>query len=259
MSAARIPLLTLILVALSGVANPAVAHSPYFTQVEKVTLPDGKPGEMRLLNGDGIFFSDPIRVLVLNSEGKPIALSPHSKSLVLVCNKARECVGVDRETDRVFQLDPASFRVEDVVVPAQEELWRSERGREELWRLEGRKDTWGFQVRGGSTTELTRAYHERARQMSFPLSIVLVLGIIVGVFAATWPGRRGKDVVVWAVGVGIRVLVIVCALFFSVLLAAIVGLDSDLGSSALIVGAGIPTILILWLRLRKRAVPEPST
>jgi len=45
-----------VLVVCTASLGPAQAHSPYFTQAEKIVLPNGKMGELRLLHGDGIFW-----------------------------------------------------------------------------------------------------------------------------------------------------------------------------------------------------------
>ena len=62
--------LLLALATLFAFVDTGHAHRPYFTQSAKIALPDGKIGEMRLLHGDGIFFTDPVRVIVIDASGR---------------------------------------------------------------------------------------------------------------------------------------------------------------------------------------------
>ena len=49
---------------------PAFAHRPYYTQVEKIRLPNGDIGEVRLLNGDEIMVADPVRAVIVDPQNK---------------------------------------------------------------------------------------------------------------------------------------------------------------------------------------------
>ena len=108
--------------ALLIVASPARAHRPYFTQVEKITLPDGQRGELRVLNGDGIFFADPQRVLLLNADGNLIARSYQAVPMVISCEHPDQCRIVDLSSDTILEIDPATFRFVPIVYCFRDEV-----------------------------------------------------------------------------------------------------------------------------------------
>lgn len=93
-------------------AAPAFAHSPYFTQTEKLALPGGRIGEIRLLHGDGIFLADPVRAMVLDEQGRPLARSSWSGAMTIVCNREHRCRVYDVTRLMRYEPDPASFRAE---------------------------------------------------------------------------------------------------------------------------------------------------
>jgi hypothetical protein len=104
-----------VLYALLLAGGPASAHSPYFTRTERITLPNGQAGELRLLHGDGIFFADPIRVLVLDAEGRLLARSHRTVPVALSCKPDHQCQVFDLAEDNVLELDPSTFRLGSVV------------------------------------------------------------------------------------------------------------------------------------------------
>lgn len=77
--------LTFMLVA----SGNAWAHRPYFTQIEPIVLPNGQPGEMRLMYGNSIFSADPARILVLDRDRRLLASSYQSISMNLLCDGER--------------------------------------------------------------------------------------------------------------------------------------------------------------------------
>lgn len=80
--------LLLLTAVLPGVGTgSAFAHRPYFTKVARIVLPDGQPGEMRLLNGDGIFLVDPTRIVLLDQENRLLARSSESVDISLICDR----------------------------------------------------------------------------------------------------------------------------------------------------------------------------
>jgi hypothetical protein len=105
-------LLQVLLIA--GMAIPcsisALAHSPFFTQTEKLALPGGETGEIRLIHGDGILGPDPIWTVVVNAEGWVIARSEQALATVIVCRAEYRCHGFDLTRRLVLEPDPAAFR-----------------------------------------------------------------------------------------------------------------------------------------------------
>lgn len=137
----RILVLISILVGAMMSACPALAHRPYFTEVEKIRLPNGEMGEARLLNGDGIFGPDPVRVIVLDAQGRLLARSQKSLSMAISCREEGHCLIFDLTNDKVLDLDISTFRRGDPVPGLADEQ------RNELWGLEDGEETWGFTPR----------------------------------------------------------------------------------------------------------------
>jgi hypothetical protein len=130
---------------------PAFAHRPYYSQIESVRLADGEIGQVRLRHGDGIFFTDPVRPLIVNSKGQLVARGPKARSIVISCNGDRFCLIVDLWEERVYDLEPSSFR-QGPVQPAVQDGDRTEN-----WDLEDGDESWGFTIRKASARELLTA------------------------------------------------------------------------------------------------------
>jgi hypothetical protein len=93
-------------------AEAAHAHSPYFTQSEKFALPDGTVGQIRLLHGDGVILSDPVRVMILDAQGRPLARSPWAFAMLLDCDRDHRCRAFNFDRLLIHQPNPGTFRSE---------------------------------------------------------------------------------------------------------------------------------------------------
>ncbi|QRM28596.1 hypothetical protein [Microvirga sp. VF16] len=133
-------------------ASPAFAHRPYFTQVEKIRLPGGEMGEARLLNGDGILGPDPVRVVLVDGQGRLLARSHKSRSMALACREEGQCLIFDFSTGKILDPDPSSFQ-RGPIVPS-----LSDDEREGLWGLEDGSEDWGFTDRDPSFGEMVLGY-----------------------------------------------------------------------------------------------------
>jgi hypothetical protein len=130
-------------VLLATIEQP-LAHSPYFTRSEKVVLPDGTTGEMRLLHGDGIIAADPARVIVIGADGRLLARSDRSPAITLICEPSRRtCKGYNRNTLEVLKPDPSSFQREGPIVDGIGDGGDND----PRWGIEGGKESWGFSRR----------------------------------------------------------------------------------------------------------------
>lgn len=213
-----LPLLALLLSAVGSA--PGLARRPYFTQPEAVLLPDGQPGEMRILHGDGILLADPARIVVLDRGGRLLARSHRSAPVSLVCHQdRRSCWGYDHGTNRVLTLDPARFRYGGPFVPGTTE-------RDGLWDLEGGEESWGFAVRSPSIAEYLEAEwvlarRVQARAMACLLGLgaaMAAMGIAVIRIPRSWKTWR---LGLWAAGILLQLaglgVAVVFALYFAVL------------------------------------------
>jgi hypothetical protein len=130
--------------------GPAWAHRPYFSDVGKIRLPDGTLGEARLLNGDGIFGPDPVRVLILDAQNRLLARSHKSVLMALSCEQDGRCLIFDLSRRKVLDLEPSSFR-QGAVVPGADD-------RDSLWDLEDGEEIWGFAPRNPTPGERLKSY-----------------------------------------------------------------------------------------------------
>jgi len=118
-------------------ASAASAHSPYYTQIAKIRFPDGQVGEVRLLHGDGIVYTDPVRPVIVDQQWRLVARGPKALSMIVSCNDEHRCLIVDLWQSRVLELDPASFR-QGPVQPA------VTGNSTDHWELESGDESWGF-------------------------------------------------------------------------------------------------------------------
>jgi len=208
----------------------ALAHRPFTTQVEKVALPDGQLGEVRLLHGDGIVAADPIRVLVVNASGRLLARSYRTPMMALTCSREKHCRAFDVGRARVLDIDPATFR-EGPIVPYYGD---------ELWAIESGEESWGFRVRPASLRERLEGQLALAKREMSALVLLFVVGILVGVMVL----RRPPEI---ELADGMLLLKILAVGLVLLPLAALVFLLSAitevlfLGSA----GAGIVTSMLL--------------
>lgn len=247
----RIRILILALVLPLIVTQFAAAHRPYFTQVEAVILPDGRPGEMRLLRGDGIFLADPGRILVLDAEGRLQARSRHSVTMALLCDRAlRSCRGYDGIS--ILTLDPASFRPGEVVPGL------ADAERDGLWAFEAGNESWGFAIRRPSLAYRLRG--ELALALSAPRTLVLlaVLGVVAAMLVPGWllSWRVRTRPSVWAlvIGIPLRLVGLASILFIRLYIALLIGFTLIGWLTGFGSGAGVTG---LWgLRRAWRATPR---
>lgn len=97
--------------ALVGGAGAACAHSPYLRDLAPWTMPDGQSFEIGMLYGDGLFWRDPGRPVVLNSRQEVVALGPLVFDGYVTCSDKSHCaILVDRPLLAKWVPDPAGFK-----------------------------------------------------------------------------------------------------------------------------------------------------
>lgn len=156
--------------------SPSLAHRPYYSQTERIRLANGEIGEVRLLHGDGIVFTDPVRPLIVSAEGQLVARGPKAHSIVISCTEDHRCLIVDLWKERVYDLEPDSFRQG----PVQSAVKDGEVTND--WDLEEGDESWGFSMREANARELLMANLVLARQSIFGLAVIAALSS-VGAFA----------------------------------------------------------------------------
>lgn len=98
----------ILLVLCFGLSAPALAHSPYFGQSEKISRPDIGAIEFAVLYGDGIIFADPAQVVAFDSEGHLLAATSLSSAFIIRCDRSDArptCVAYDELHGIVFEPD----------------------------------------------------------------------------------------------------------------------------------------------------------
>jgi hypothetical protein len=240
---------TLLVLAGVGVGVPsAAAHSPYFTQVEKIELPNGEIGEMRLLHGDGIFFADPVRAVIIDGQGRAVARTRSTVPMVIVCPEAGRCHAYDFKRRLVLEPDPTTFRQGPVVADATT-----------VWGIEPENVEWGFRGRRARISDAAAAQLAYANRHKFDLAISFMLAAIgAAVFfkrlrLSMWPPRHRW--VLWIAVCVLRLSVCAVLLVLSLWSAAISGMTTLQWLGASVAGAGLMLALMWlmrWLRIRFR-------
>ncbi|MBD8890083.1 hypothetical protein [Roseibium litorale] len=87
--------------------KPTLAHSPYFTETVQAISQEFGPVSYKVLNGDGVLFADPKRLVAVTEGGNLLAASPLSSLLLLHCTTEppRSCAGYDALSGQVFEPD----------------------------------------------------------------------------------------------------------------------------------------------------------
>lgn len=86
--------------------GPAAANAPLFSQSEPIASHIYEAATLRLLTGDDILISDPVKAVIVSQDGKLLAASPISASLRLVCDDRggkHQCVVYDDITRTIYR------------------------------------------------------------------------------------------------------------------------------------------------------------
>jgi hypothetical protein len=233
-----------VMLAFAGV--PAWAHSPYFTQIERIDLPDGTQGELRLLHGDGIFLADPVRVIAVDSQERLIARSEHGAIAHILCKPPGRCVAY--LDGRVLEVSP-DIEPGPVVSKA-----LSDYGSDERSPLEGSKQPSGFITRPGKLTEHVAA-NLSIGEKTWPFLLIHALLAAVASLAIVGfvilPYRSGRRALLIAGSIG-TLLVIPLLAAVSLYFALLVTITDILWLGSLAIGAGLVFCLV---RPRRQPVP----
>lgn len=94
------------LLVLVSLPHQLSAHSPYFGQSEEIDLPGFGAIQFAVLYGDGVIFADPARVVVFDSDGTLLAVTPLSVTLFIQCQRSDKepfCQVYDELSGHVFE------------------------------------------------------------------------------------------------------------------------------------------------------------
>jgi hypothetical protein len=163
--------------------DPSFAHRPYFTQVEKIVLPDGQIGEMRLLHGDGIIVSDPVRLIVLDSAGRLIGYSREDFGpYTIICSVDKRCLGYKHDHRLILEFNATEPFTGPVVTDGiSADLWNK-----------AREVSMNIHMRRPTLQEYVWANITLAKFYFFYVVFIVVVGLLVGLVG--W--------LLWGIGTG---------------------------------------------------------
>jgi len=224
---------------------PGAAHQPYFTQVQKVVLPDATMGEIRLLHGDGgPIRSDPVRAIIVGSDGRLRARSPRTWAMVLLCSGEHECRAIDLYERRAYELELATFQLGPAIP----------RTRNPDWSVEDGNESWGFQSRPASFVEILWGNFVFARSHLHLVVFFALFGALataVGTVALRRPpSRPAWALMLWIVGLLLRMGLVGLVLAFSIVCAGVLGSTGLVWLAATGVGAAFVLVPLMLLRGR---------
>lgn len=243
-------LCALIAVLLTSTA-PVAAHRPYFTQIEKVELPDGTIGEIRLLHGDGIIMSDPVRAIVVGADERLRARSAQTGAMILLCSREHKCRAIDLHKDLAFEIDPATFRLgSEIPIGADWKLGAVEQGSE----------SWGFRSRRATFVEILWGNFVFVRHFFIHHVVILILLGMVAAAISTVAFRRPRSkptwvVILWMVELLLRIVFAGFAVAISIFWAGIFGSTGLVWLASIAFGAALvlmPVLLRRRMALRLR-------
>lgn len=211
---------------------------------------------MRLLRGDGIVVSDPVRIVLFDAEGRPLARSQRTRSLDLICDERRQmCRGYDRDTLEVLKLAPQRFRHDAEPVP----LAGSRGDDDPIWELEAGAESWGFVQRAAGLPDILSALGRELVSPPGILAAASLASVCFLLFLPKFPRRIGPHNLRFKLlAVAVIVLDVVLVLVAAAL--ALFG-ASLLGSSWLLLvvsalaGSATAKSFQIMLARSRRAVP----
>ena len=238
--------LGIVAVAWFGLAVPVRAHAPFISQTVKIVLPDGQTGEMRLLHGDGIFSPNPIRVLIVGANGRLLARSHQSQTMVLSCSRDGSCRALDVQRQWVLEIDPKEFR-EGPVVP---------RYGDELWTIEGGDESWGFRFRPASLAERIEGELALANELTLLLVPLFAAGVLIAISGLVIFRRRSEFKVMDAVKILSALMLFGLAGLMSLLSIVVLPVTGliVLGS----IGAGLTCVMVVRILFRMMRIKPHS-
>ncbi|MBO9477582.1 hypothetical protein J7382_08565 [Shimia sp. R11_0] len=142
--------------------SQVIAHAPYYSQIEQLQQIEGESFTIKLLHGDGIITTDPVRAIVVDSKSRIRAISPLGVRLHINCGRleeAHDCVVYDSVSSLIYEVAPSAWAIGPVVEKEEKPLLTA--------YPEGMGLDFGFLVRPATFSEIVR--FESAKIRKFPL------------------------------------------------------------------------------------------
>lgn len=177
---------------------PALAHSPYYGDTAAISVPQLGDLWIKLLYGDGIIAADPVRAVLVDADGRALAISPLADSLSLHCKTQQggaECVVFDASKRQVYSLSldwlartPQRAEARVIEVRGAPTMYPDHLG-----------EAYGFSLRAAGWTEALTFTAQRLAQepMGFVLSVIWCVLVL-------WCLRPLSRLVLWLAGRGAR-------------------------------------------------------
>jgi hypothetical protein len=165
-----------ILLSTAGAASAWPPGQTYIARTEKIVLADGTAAKIQMLVNDGLF-SDSVRIVVVGADGRALARSYQSRTIMLLCDRSRPiCKGYDRDTLSVLKPEPSSFRRDG---PIMDSALENDDG-DPRWIAEGGKTTWGFIQRPAPLPMIVTALVMETDKM-FPFVGLIIIALVSGI------------------------------------------------------------------------------
>lgn len=152
-------------------------------------------GEVRLLNGDGIFGPDPVRPIVVDRHRRLVARGPKAQAYTVSCNRDHDCSIVDLSSGQALDLDPSTFR-QGALQPEAAPYDRTDD-----WDLEDGADSWGFAPRKATFAEYWIASLSLAGERRIVIFLMVGLAALGSLFLVRFrskPAQPGSSSLVRA-------------------------------------------------------------
>lgn len=210
---------------------------------------------MRLLHGDGIFVSDPVRIVLFNAEGRVLARSDRTRSLDLICDDRRQtCKGYDRDTLEILKLAPQQFRYDSEPMP----LAGSRGDDDPIWALEAEAESWGFVRRAAALPDILSALGRELISPPGSLAAVSLASVCFLLFLRKFPRRMGPNnlrfKLLAAAMIVLDVVLVLVAAMLALLCAGILGSSWLLLIVSALAGSAAAKVLQILLARSRRTV-----
>ncbi len=177
----KIAISFIMIITATAHARPALAHSPYYSSIGDLAVDSRKDVSLKILNGDGIFFADPKRAVVVDHDGNLLAASPMSMALTLVCptiDRHRTCIVYDEISLSIYEPRP--------------DLWRHAGSIEKDGRpipYPEEMTEFGFTQRSATATEIAMAEFQGAVRSWLTTALSLAWWMLLWLFILPVGGR----------------------------------------------------------------------
>ncbi|WP_039017245.1 hypothetical protein [Halocynthiibacter namhaensis] len=227
------------------------AHSPYYTQTAPFQTESGRQFSIKLLYGDGVLGPDPVRAIVVDTEGQVHAVSPVATQFIIFCDGTVSGCGVyNGVSGEIHELAPEAWFAAMVVEDAGQPFNYPE----------DMDASYGFLTRDAIWGEIL--YYELYSIISYPLPGLIAIAwwsaiaalLVPMIWTLVGTKRRIRPLSVLAVlAVGARIITALALLFLTFVFYAFGPFSIY---AAFIYATAAVALNLGWLLIRKRETQD---